>query len=78
MQPTLSPRAKAIAEGLIRSGRGSDPRLAHGHLRLRAKLGGFYWIASDGARLLRGDELDAAEELQSSFTEAMAQAGGTR
>jgi hypothetical protein len=74
----LSARTKEIADGLMRTGRASDPRIVHGHLRLRATRGGFYWIAPDGARMLRGDELEFAEELQPNFTQAMAQAGQRR
>ena len=59
----------------MRTGRGSVPSLEHGHIRLRATGGGAYWIACDGAGLSRGHELDAAEELQPGFTEAMARAG---
>jgi hypothetical protein len=74
--PTISARAKAIANGLIRTGRASDGRAARGYLRLRAeRSGSFYWVAADGSRLLRGDDLDTAEELQSSFVETMIQAG---
>jgi hypothetical protein len=77
--PTISARAKAIANGLIRTGRASEGRAARGHLRLRAeRTGSFYWITADGSRLLRGDELDSAEELQASFVQAMVQAGEAR
>ena len=75
----ISARAKAIAKGLISTGRASDGRAARGYLRLRAnRSGSFYWIAADGSRLLRGDELDTAEELQASFVQAMVQAGEAR
>ena len=76
MKQAIYGRAKAIAEGLVRTGRASDQRLTSGHFRLRANNGGgFYWIAVDGSRLLRGDELDGAEELQPKFVLAMVQAG---
>jgi hypothetical protein len=41
------------------------------------RMGGFYWAPIDGTRLLRGDGVDAAEELQESFAETMARAGET-
>ena len=77
MDSILSARAEAIVIGLIRTGRASWQRVADGHIQLRAKRdSGFYWywITADG-RLLRGDDLDRAEELQPKFVEAMVQAG---
>jgi hypothetical protein len=71
----VSDRARAIIEGLIRTRRGSDPHIAGAYVRLRSKIGGFYWVRIDGTRLLRGDDVDDAEQLQVSFTEAMARAG---
>jgi hypothetical protein len=70
-----SPRAKAIAVGLVRTGRAAKSRAAAGFIRAD---GGdaTYWISDDGARVLRGDTLDTAEQLQSGFLEAMARAGG--
>jgi hypothetical protein len=70
-----SQRAHAIAEGLMRTDRASDLCIHRDYLRLRAKRGGgFYWIAFDGGRLLRGDELATSEELQPHFAHAMLQA----
>jgi hypothetical protein len=66
----LSPRAKQIAEGLVRTGRASDARLFRTWLQLRATAGNFYWIAMNGSALLRGDTFDGAEELQPSFADA--------
>ena len=78
MEPPFSRRAEEIANGLVRTGRASDPRMVHDHVQLRANRGGgFYWITIDGARLLRGDELETAEELQPNFVQAMALAGKT-
>jgi hypothetical protein len=75
MDAIFSPRSMAIASGLVRTGRASQQRVAFGHIQLRANRGGgFYWIPADGGRLLRGDDLEGAEELQPTFTEAMAQA----
>jgi hypothetical protein len=72
-----SDRARAIIEGLVRTGRGTSPQVAGAYVRLRARIGGFYWVPIDGTRLLRGDDVDAAEQLQESFTETMARAGET-
>ena len=70
-----SPRALAVAEGLVRTGRGAERRRAGKYLRLTAAAGGFYWVTIDGSRLLRGDDLDSADELQAPFVEAMVRAG---
>ena len=69
-----SPRAKAIAAGLVRTGRAAKSRAAAGFIRAD---GGdaTYWISGDGARVLRGDVVDTADELQRGFIEAMARAG---
>src|SRR5216683_866400 len=65
----LSPRAKQIAEGLVRTGRASDARLFRTWLQLRGTAGNFYWIALDGSALLRGATFDGADELQQSFAD---------
>jgi hypothetical protein len=73
-----SRRARAIAVGLVRTGRAYDPRKVGTHIRLRARAGRagqFYWVAIDGGDLLRGDALDMAEQLQQTFADAMAKAG---
>jgi hypothetical protein len=69
-----SPRAQAIAAGLIRTGRAAKSRAAAGFIRAD---GGdaTYWVSDDGARLLRGDAVDTADELQPGFAAAMARAG---
>jgi hypothetical protein len=76
-----SPRARAIAEGLVRTGRAYDPRTVGTYIRLRARVRRagwrFYWVAIDGGELLRGDARDMAEELQQTFVDAMAKAGGS-
>jgi hypothetical protein len=74
-KPEVSARARAIIEGLMRTRRGSAPRFADAYVQLRAKVGGFYFVALNGARLLRGDAFEDAEELQAKFAEAMAKAG---
>ena len=72
----ISQKARALAEGLIRTGRATEARAMDGHLQLRAKSGGgYYWITADGSRLLRGDELEIAEELQQKFADSMVRAG---
>ena len=74
-----SRRARAIAVGLVRTGRAYEPRTIDTYIRLRAragKAGRFYWVAVDGGELLRGDALDMAEELQQTFADAMANTGG--
>jgi hypothetical protein len=70
----VSDRAQAIIEGLTLSGRGSDPEVVRSYVRLRARIGGFYWVRIDGSQLLRGINVYTAEPLQESFTESMAQA----
>jgi hypothetical protein len=74
---SASRRVRAIAEGLVQTGRAYDPRTVGTHIRLRARVGRFYWVAVDGGELLRGDALDMAEELQQTFADAMARAGGS-
>jgi hypothetical protein len=73
-----SHRAEAIAEGLVRTGRGFDVRPVRTWLQLRAKGGTFYWVSLDGTVLLRGDPVEDAELLQSTFADAMARAGANR
>jgi hypothetical protein len=55
-KPKVSDRAQAIIDGLVRTRRGSDARVEGAFVRLRAGIGGFYWVRIDGNRLLRGDE----------------------
>jgi hypothetical protein len=71
----VSDRARAIIEGLLRTGRGSGPHVAGAHIRLCSKIDGFYWVRLDGSRLLRGHNLQGAARLQKSFTETMVRAG---
>jgi hypothetical protein len=76
LEPPLSPRAKAIAEGLIRTDRAAKHGVFdRGMLRIECLGGGFYWIALNGSRLLRGARLPTADELQPKFIEAMERAG---
>jgi hypothetical protein len=67
-------RAQAIAAGLIRTGRATKSRAAAGFIRADG-VGATYWITGDGARLLRGDAVEIADELQRGFIEAMVRAG---
>jgi hypothetical protein len=73
----ISPRAKAIAEGLIRTRRARHSGvLDQGMIRLEGMIGGYYWISFDGSRVLRGaDVWEDAEELQPKFIDAMERAG---
>ena len=74
--PEISQRATSIARGLIRTERAAGVINAHqGMLRLECHGGGFYWISLDGARLLRGEAIWEAEELQPKFADAMERAG---
>jgi hypothetical protein len=77
LAPTISPRARAIAEGLIRTKRtGAHGIFDQGMLRLeRRGGGGFYWIELDGRRLFRGVQWLTADELQPKFIDAMERAG---
>jgi hypothetical protein len=68
-----SPRAQAIAAGLVRTGRAAKSRAAGNFIRADG-AGPTYWISRDGARVLRGDVIDTADELQRGFIEAMARA----
>ena len=70
-----SARAWAIADGLIRTGRGSSATAAAGFISLFARGGQRYWVSFDGHRVLRGRTLESADELQSGFIEAMERAG---
>jgi hypothetical protein len=69
-----SPRAKAIAAGLVRTGRAAKSRAAGNFIRAD---GGdaTYWVSIDGTHLLRGDAVEIADELQRGFIDAMARAG---
>jgi hypothetical protein len=42
--------------------------------QLHPRAGPTHWISRDGARVLRGDVIDTADELQRGFIEAMARA----
>jgi hypothetical protein len=75
-EPPISPRAKAIAEGLIRTERaGRHGVIDQGTLKLECTKGGYYWISLDGSRVLRGKVIFEADELQPKFIDAMERAG---
>jgi hypothetical protein len=71
-------RAKRIAQGLMHTGRAIHVMATAkgGFSCLRSAIGGFYWIANDGKRLLRGNDMKGAHSLQHGFISAMERAGG--
>ena len=71
-----SARAWAIATGLIRTHRAINATVVSGFICLVAGYGQRYWVSSDGRRVLRGQDLDTADELQPGFVSTMARAGG--
>jgi hypothetical protein len=73
MRPT--PRALAIAEGLVRTGRATPAEESENHLVLACKAGGYYWITFDGKNVSRGPAYAVADKLQSGFIAAMERAG---
>jgi hypothetical protein len=72
-EPTV--RAKRIAEGLIRTGRAYAATRTLGYICLQSATGGFYWVAYDGAKVLRGDNIKKANILQGGFISVMERAG---
>ena len=71
-----SETARAIALGLVRTGRALDTRVIAGDtLRLGRKAGGFYWLDFNGHELRQGPTLIDAEPLQGGFVAAMKVAG---
>jgi len=72
----IAARARAIANGLIRTERAPrGTKVIHGMMRLECFGDGYYWIALDGSRLLRGRTQFEADELQPKFIDAMERAG---
>jgi len=74
-KPSITPRAKAIAEGLVRSGRATKFQVSGGFVRADGIGTAIYWVTSDGTRVLRGDVPHSADELQTGFVEKMFVAG---
>jgi hypothetical protein len=72
-EPT--PRAWAIAEGLVRTGRAASSEQIDDYIRVSRGDGEHYWVSYDGGRVLRGTRIGSAEELQAGFVNAMARAG---
>jgi hypothetical protein len=70
-------KANRIAQGLMRTGRAihTVPTTMIGFICLRSAIGGFYWVANDGKRLLRGEDMKGADSLQGGFISAMERAG---
>lgn len=68
-------RAGVISKGLVATRRAANPRPMEGFIFLEARAGGFYWVAEDGLRILRGNDLADAQDLQPTFVEAMLRAG---
>ena len=70
-----SPRAWTIANGLVRTGRATNPKRIDGFIWLFSAHGERYWVSYDGQRVLRGRDLQTADELQAGFIETMVRAG---
>jgi hypothetical protein len=68
-------RALRIAQGLMRTGRASRVTTARGFICLRSSTSGFYWVAYDGKRVMRGYNVKTAENLQDGFISLMERAG---
>lgn len=79
----LSPRAQAIARGLLISGRILPPgrgraSIDRGMLRLDGDgARNIYWLACDGSSLSRG-EVGDIDELQPGFVDMLARIGGEK
>ena len=74
-KPSITPRAKAIAEGLVRTGRAAKFQVSGKYVRADGIGTAIYWVTSDGTRVLRGDVPHTADELQAGFVEKMVRAG---
>ena len=73
--PVPNARARAVAQGLIGTGRASAMRSVGGFIHVRAVTGPDYWVSHLGDALLRGEAPETAEEMQPGFLNAMARAG---
>ena len=69
-----SPRAWAIAAGLVRTRRATKYDVTDGYIRAEGRAQR-YWITDNGARVLRGKIIATADVLQDGFVDAMARAG---
>ena len=75
-EPVISERATRIVRGLIVSKRAVGVITTEGgHLRLKCRAGGYYWIGLDGWEVRRGETLTKADQLQPKFFDAMERAG---
>ena len=75
-EPEISIRADAIAKGLIATKRAAGAvSIDRGMLRIVCRQGGYYWIARDGHRVLRGKTFVDVDELQPTFGAAMERTG---
>lgn len=70
-----SPRAWAIAEGLVRTRRAIEYDVSGPFIRVDGFGSARYWISDDGGRVLRGSRLATADRLQPGFVEMMARTG---
>jgi hypothetical protein len=72
-------RAHHIARGLMRTRRAIRGVMPHSDAEFvqlpTITAGGFYWIAVDGSRVLRGHSFIDAAELQPGFADRMERAG---
>lgn len=73
-----SPRAWAIAAGLVRTRRATQYDVTIGYIRADGVDGQRYWISDDGHRVFKGTTIAIADELQGGFIEAMSRAGKER
>lgn len=72
----MSARATMIARGLLVTKRAVGVITEdHGKLRLKCRLGGYYWISLDGRQMWRGQVFSTSDELQATFADAMERAG---
>jgi len=60
---------------LVRTGRATKFQVVGEFVRADGIGTAIYWIAGDGSRVLRGDGLDSADELQIGFIDRMVRAG---
>jgi hypothetical protein len=73
----IAPRARAIAKGLVRSGRASEVVVLGTWLRAKARRGqeSYFIDIAHGTHLLRGLSLTEASELSDGFAQAMVKRG---
>ncbi len=75
-EAAISTRATMIARGLPVTKRAAGVITEdHGKLRLKCRLGGYYWISLDGRQVWRGKLFSTSDELQPTFADAMERAG---